>query len=81
MKKIVVYTHSDCLLKNNGSNHPEKKERLEIVLKSIKEVNSIDDIIKEAPLASVDDVCLVHPKIFLSLDDEVFQTHRQHQRN
>ena len=66
MKKIVVYTHSDCLLKNNGSNHPEKKERLEIVLKSIKEVNSIDDIIKEAPLASVDDVCLVHPKKYVN---------------
>ena len=29
MKEIVVYTHSNCLLKDNGPNHPEKKERLD----------------------------------------------------
>jgi len=43
--EIVVYTHSDCLLKDNGPNHPEKKERLEIVLKSIKEINSMEYIL------------------------------------
>ena len=61
MKKIIVYTHSDCLLKDNGPNHPEKKERLQVVLKSIQEINSIDIEIKNAPLAVVDDICLVHP--------------------
>jgi len=66
MKEIVVYTHSDCLLKDNGPNHPEKKERLEIVVKSIKEINSIDTEIKEAPLANIEDVCLVHPKIHIN---------------
>ena len=62
MKEIVVYTHSDCLLKDNGPNHPEKKERLEIVLKSIKEISSIDIDIKEAPLVDVEDIYLVHPE-------------------
>jgi len=65
MKEIVVYTHSDCLLKDNGLNHPENKERLETVLKSIKEINSIDNYIKEAPLVDVDDVSLVHPKKYI----------------
>ena len=62
MTEIVVYTHSDCLLKDNGPNHPEKKERLEIVLKSIKEISSIDIDIKEAPLVDVEDIYLVHPE-------------------
>ena len=39
MKKIIVYTHSDCLLKDNGINHPEKKERLQVVLKSLQDIN------------------------------------------
>ena len=41
MEEIIIYTHSDCLLKDNGPNHPEKRERLEIVLKSIKEIFNI----------------------------------------
>ena len=61
MKKIIVYTHSDCLLKNNGLNHPEKKERLQIILKSIQDISCIDIKIKDAPLAVVDDICLAHP--------------------
>ena len=26
---MLVYSHNDCLLKNNGSNHPERSARLE----------------------------------------------------
>lgn len=64
MKEILVYSHSDCLLKNNGLNHPERKERLEIILKSIKEI-SLDIDIKEAPLANIKDIFLVHPKKYI----------------
>ena len=39
MEEIIIYTHLDCLLKNNGKNHPEKKERLEVIINSIKEMN------------------------------------------
>ena len=61
MKKIIVYTHPDCLLKDNGPNHPEKKERLQVILKSIQDISFIDIQIKDAPLAVDDDICLVHP--------------------
>ena len=27
---MIVYTHSDCLLKFNGPGHPERKERLDV---------------------------------------------------
>ena len=61
MKKIIVYTHSDCLLKDNGSNHPEKMERLETILKLINDLNNIDIEIQKAPLATIDNISLVHP--------------------
>ena len=62
MEKIIVYTHSDCLAKDNGPNHPERKERLETVLESVKELDDIDIKIKEAPLASREIINLVHPQ-------------------
>ena len=61
MKKIIVYSHSDCLLKDNGPNHPEKKERLQIILKSIQDISSFNMEIKNAPLAVINNICLVHP--------------------
>ena len=62
MEKIIVYTHSDCLAKDNGPNHPERKERLETVLQSINEMDSPDIDFKEAPLALPEAISLVHPK-------------------
>ena len=61
MKKIIIYTHPDCLLKDNGQHHPERRERLEIILKSIQDIKSIGIEIKKSPLAVVDNICLVHP--------------------
>ena len=66
MDKIIIYTHSDCLLKNNGLNHPERKERLDIVLKSIKEMQNLEIIIKDAPLVNLSHVGLVHPKKYIN---------------
>ena len=43
MEKIIVYTHSDCLAKDNGPNHPERKERLETVIESVKELVSLEN--------------------------------------
>ena len=65
MKNIVVFTHLDCLLKDNGPKHPERKERLETIIKSIEEIDNINIQIKEAPLAKINDVSLVHPKDYI----------------
>ena len=67
MEKIIVYTHSDCLTKDNGPNHPERKERLETVLESVKELDSLDIVIKEAPLAISETINLVHPQSHLDI--------------
>ena len=65
MKKIIVYTHADCLLKDNGPNHPERKERLEIIVNSIQEIKTIDIDIRQAPLADMDIISLVHPEQYI----------------
>ncbi len=69
MEKLTVYSHTDCLSKDNGLNHPERKERLETILSSIKEIDEPLIEIKEAPLADFDDINLVHPQYFL---DDLF---------
>lgn len=69
MEKLTVYSHTDCLSKDNGLNHPERKERLETILSSIKEINEPLIEIKDAPLADFDDINLVHPQYFL---DDLF---------
>jgi len=66
VEKIIVYTHSDCLAKDNGPNHPERKERLETVLKSVKELDNLNIEFKEAPLAELETINLVHPKSHLN---------------
>ena len=58
---MIVYTHKDCLLKFNGKSHPERKERLESIISSIKSSN-LDIKFKDAPLVNLDIVSLVHPK-------------------
>ena len=62
---MLVYTHSECLLKDNGLNHPERKERLVSILDSIKKMKEIDIEFKKAPLANIDTVSLVHPKKYI----------------
>ena len=58
---MIVYTHKDCLLKFNGQGHPERKERLESIISSIKSSDLTVEF-KDAPLANLDIVSLVHPK-------------------
>ena len=69
MNELIVYTHKDCLKKFNGINHPERKERLEILNKSIKEINNKKIIFKESKLAKPEIISLVHPKKYI---DNIF---------
>ena len=58
---MIIYTHNDCLKKFNGHSHPERKERLESIISSIKSSN-LEVEFKQAPLADLETVSLVHPK-------------------
>jgi len=58
---MLVFSHNDCLLKENGLGHPENKDRLISVIRSIKEIDKFKINLKEAPLAKLKDISLVHP--------------------
>ena len=59
---MIVYTHNDCLKKFNGQNHPERKERLISIIKSLKSSPELKINFKEAPIAKMSEIILVHPK-------------------
>ena len=59
---MLIYKHNDCLLKNNGFNHPERKERIESILESIKKLKDFEINFKDAPLADIETISFVHPK-------------------
>ena len=62
---MIVYSHTDCLLKNNGFKHPERKERLVSILDTIKQLKSLKIDFKNAPLADIEIISLVHPKEYI----------------
>ena len=66
MKEIIVYYHPNCLLKYNGKNHPERKERLETIIKSISDIKNIHIEFKKPKLAKKSDIFLVHPNEYIN---------------
>ena len=58
---MIIYTHNDCLLKDNGSHHPERKERLNSILESIRGIKEYKIDFKEPILAEMKTISLVHP--------------------
>jgi acetoin utilization deacetylase AcuC-like enzyme len=62
---MIVYTHNDCLKKFNGQGHPEKKERLESIINSLKSSSELKINFKKAPLADMSSITLVHPKSYI----------------
>ena len=59
---MIIYKHNDCLLKDNGFNHPERKERINSILESIKQIEDFKIEFKDAPIANIETISLVHPK-------------------
>lgn len=75
---MIVYSHPDCLLKFNGSGHPERKERLISVTNSIKAFLNLKAEFRSAPKADLETISLVHPKdyikkMFSNIPEQGFQ--------
>ena len=62
---MIVYTHKDCLKKFNGQNHPERKERLISIIETLKSSPELKINFKEAPIARMSEIILVHPKDYI----------------
>jgi acetoin utilization deacetylase AcuC-like enzyme len=65
MEDITVFSHLDCIAKDNGENHPETKERLEVILDSIKGISQLNISFKDSPLADFKTINLVHPQSYI----------------
>ena len=65
MEDITVFSHLDCIAKDNGENHPERKERLEVIIESIKSIDELNISFKDSPLADFKTISLVHPQNYL----------------
>lgn len=62
---MIVYRHNDCLLKDNGLDHPERKERIISILESINQIKDFKINLRDAPLADIESISLVHPKKYI----------------
>ena len=75
---MIIYKHSDCLLKDNGFNHPERKERVNSILKSINQIKDFEINLKEAPLADIETIFSTHDNdqvkhlMIISVKDEIY---------
>lgn len=58
----LLYTHESCIAHDMGQGHPEQPDRLRFILKGLaeEEFSSLDR--RDAPLATLVQVGLVHPK-------------------
>ena len=50
---MIVYTHNDCKKKFNGHNHPERKERLESIINTLKDSRELNINFKKATEACI----------------------------
>ena len=65
MKKLIIYLHPDCLLKFNGSGHPERKERISTIINSINNFNNNNIEFREIFDANIEFIKLVHPENYI----------------
>ena len=75
MKNLIIYSHKDCLLKDNGPNHPERKERIQTIIESSKKIKNIKIDFQDSPIADLKYIKLVHQadyieKIFSKIPSE-----------
>ena len=61
----LLLTHRACLLHDPGEEHPECPDRLRAVLKALDQEDFADLIRDEAPAATPEQLCRVHPKNYV----------------
>ncbi|MBS0539780.1 MAG: histone deacetylase family protein [Proteobacteria bacterium] len=61
----LLITHPACLGHEPGEHHPECPDRLRAVLKALEAESFADLARQEAPVASTEQLCRVHPKEYV----------------
>jgi acetoin utilization deacetylase AcuC-like enzyme len=62
---IALYTHQDMLDHRPGEQHPERPERLSAIIAELNEALDLDLEARDAPLAEIEDLTLVHGRRYV----------------
>ncbi len=62
---VALITHSACLQHDTGPWHPECADRLRAVLHALEQEEFLPLLREQAPLASVEQLAMVHPRSFI----------------
>jgi len=65
MKRVALFTHRACLAHDPGAHHPECPDRLRAVMAALDHPDFVSLLREEAPLATVEQLCLVHPASYV----------------
>ena len=68
---VALYTHPACLEHDMGQGHPERPDRLRAVQAAIDRPEFSDLARLEAPKATRDQICRVHPEAYYDAIEEV----------
>jgi len=58
----LLYSHAACLGHDTGPYHPERPDRLRVVLDALEADDFAALVRREAPLGALDDIARVHPR-------------------
>jgi acetoin utilization deacetylase AcuC-like enzyme len=75
MTSTIIYTHTACLEHRPGPHHPESPERLKAVLQALRTPEFASLQWREAPMATVEQLQLVHDPDYI---DEIAQRAPNH---
>jgi acetoin utilization deacetylase AcuC-like enzyme len=61
MKRVALLSHQACLAHDPGPGHPECPDRLRAVMAALDHPDFVSLLREQAPEATVEQLCLVHP--------------------
>jgi acetoin utilization deacetylase AcuC-like enzyme len=65
MKRVALFSHVACLEHDPGMGHPECPDRLRAVLAALEHPDFVPLLREQAPEASFEQLCLVHPASYV----------------
>jgi len=63
--KTLLITHPACLEHDNGPGHPERPDRLRVILQALDAPEFVPLLRAEAPRATREELCLAHPEEYV----------------
>ena len=62
----ILFEHESCLRHDMGEGHPERPDRLRAIQLALAESEFVDLERRSAPLATLQQIALVHPQTYIN---------------